>query len=91
MVQFRLRFQRSVRNCVKRGFTVAECFGALREETLEEIALRKAEQLPLYLELLDWAKTSATPQPIDNRMPGGVRPNNAAGRCVKCAPTARGF
>lgn len=70
---------------------MAECFGALWEETLEEIALRETEQLPLYLELLDWAKTSATRQLTENRVPGDVQPNNVAGRWARCAQTAGGF
>jgi hypothetical protein len=53
---FRARFQRSLRQCVRRRFSVAECFGVIWEETLDEIALSDEEQSELYEELIDWAK-----------------------------------
>ena len=53
---FRTRFQWSLRQCVRRRFSVAECFGVIWEETLEEIALSDQEQSELYEELIDWAK-----------------------------------
>ena len=53
---FRARFQRSLRNCVRRRFSVAECFGVIWLETLEEVALTEPEQAELYDELIHWAK-----------------------------------
>ena len=53
---FRRRFQRSLRNCIRRRFSVAECFGVIWLETLEEIALTEPEQAELYDELIHWAK-----------------------------------
>jgi hypothetical protein len=41
---------------VRRRFSVAECFGVIWEETLEEVALTEAEQSKLYDELIHWAK-----------------------------------
>ncbi len=55
---FRARFQRALRNCVRRRFSVAECFGMIWVETSEEIALTDQEQSELYEELLAWAKNS---------------------------------
>lgn len=53
---FRARFQRSLRNCVRRRFSVAECFGLIWVETLDEVSLTEHEQSELYEELIDWAK-----------------------------------
>lgn len=53
---FRARFQRSLKHCVRRRFSVAECFGVIWEETLDEIALTDEEQSELYEELIHWAK-----------------------------------
>ncbi len=53
---FRARFQRALRNCVRRRFSVAECFGVIWLETLEEIALPEEQQAALYEELIQWAK-----------------------------------
>jgi hypothetical protein len=57
--QFRLKFQRSLRGCVRRGFSVEESFGMIWEETWEEVALSEREQAELYEELIDWAKKEA--------------------------------
>ena len=54
--QFRLKFQRSLRACVRRGFSVEESFGMIWVETWEEIALTEREQSELYEEMIDWAK-----------------------------------
>jgi hypothetical protein len=53
---FRHRFQRSLRSCVRRGFSVEEAFGMIWEETWEEVILSEREQSELYDELIDWAK-----------------------------------
>lgn len=53
---FRARFQTALRQCVRRRFSVAECFGVIWEETLEEITLTEEEQSEVYEELIDWAK-----------------------------------
>jgi hypothetical protein len=54
--RFRARFQRSLSTCLKKHFSVAECFGLIWEETLETCALSESEQLEIYHELLAWAK-----------------------------------
>ncbi len=53
---FRARFQRSLRNCVRRRFSVAESFGVVWMETLEEVRINDDEQAQLYDELIRWAK-----------------------------------
>ena len=58
MEEFREKFQRSMRSCVRRGFTVEESFGMIWVETWEEIALTEEEQSLLYDELIRWAKSS---------------------------------
>jgi hypothetical protein len=55
---FRERFQRSMRSCVKRGFSVEESFGMIWVETWEEIALSEREQAELYEEMLTWVKAT---------------------------------
>ena len=57
--QFRLKFQRSLRSCIRRGFSVEESFGMIWEETWEEIELSEREQCELYEELIKWAKKEA--------------------------------
>jgi len=57
--QFRMKFQRCLRACVRRGFSLEESFGMIWEETWEEIALSDAEQCELYEELIEWAKKEA--------------------------------
>ena len=57
--QFRLKFQRSLRCCIRRGFSVEESFGMIWVETWEEIALSEKEQSELYDELINWAKSEA--------------------------------
>jgi hypothetical protein len=54
--RFRQRFQRSLRSCVRRGFSVEESFGMIWVETWEELALTEHEQSELYDELINWAK-----------------------------------
>jgi hypothetical protein len=54
--QFRQKFQRSLRCCVRRGFSLEESFGMIWEETWEEVALTEREQAELYEELIAWAK-----------------------------------
>ena len=56
--QFREKFQRSLRCCVNRGFSVEESFGMIWVETWEEISLSEQEQAELYDELIDWAKNN---------------------------------
>jgi hypothetical protein len=56
--RFRDKFQRSLRSCIRRGFTVEESFGMIWVETWEEVALTEEEQSALYDELIRWAKTS---------------------------------
>ena len=54
---FRLKFQRSLRSCVRRGFSIEEAFGMIWVETWEEVSLSEQEQSELYEELISWAKT----------------------------------
>lgn len=54
--QFRHKFQRSLRACVRRGFSVEESFGMIWVETWEEISLSEREQSELYEEMIEWAK-----------------------------------
>jgi hypothetical protein len=56
--RFREIFQRSLRSCVRRGFTVEESFGMIWVETWEEVAVTEEEQSALYEELIRWAKTA---------------------------------
>ena len=62
---FRARFQRSLRNCVRRRFSVAECFGVIWLETLEEVPLTEGQQAELYDELIHWAKHTLFREVID--------------------------
>lgn len=54
--RFRQKFQRSLRSCVRKGFSVEESFGMIWVETWEEVALTEREQSELYDELIAWAK-----------------------------------
>lgn len=63
--RFRDKFQRSLRSCIRKGFTVEETFGMIWVETWEEIALTEKEQSELYDELIRWAKTA---------LPAEIRP-----------------
>ena len=54
--EFRNHFQRSLRKCVAKGFSVEDCFGIVWEETLEIIPLNDAEYGKLYEQLIAWAK-----------------------------------
>ena len=55
--RFRDKFQRSLRSCIRKGFTVEDTFGTIWVETWEEIAITEEEQSELYEELIRWAKT----------------------------------
>jgi len=54
--EFRTHFQRSLRKCVAKGFSVEESFGIVWEETLEAIPLSDSEYGKLYEQLIAWAK-----------------------------------
>jgi hypothetical protein len=54
--RFRKQFQRSLRSCVDRRFSVEECFGTIWQETLEEIAITGEQESKLYPDLLEWAR-----------------------------------
>jgi hypothetical protein len=56
--RFRDKFQRSLRSCLRKGFTLEESFGMIWVETWEEIAITEEEQSVLYGELIRWAKTT---------------------------------
>ena len=62
--RFREKFQRSMRSCIRKGFTVEESFGMIWVETWEEIAINDEEQSALYEELIRWAKTSFCAEPM---------------------------
>ena len=70
---FQKRFQSSVRRCVRRGFSVAECFGLIWLETLEELSLSDREQFDLYDGLLHWAKMKLTRE-LEAARPGRSAP-----------------
>jgi hypothetical protein len=53
---FRQKFQRSLRSCVRRGFSVEESFGMIWEEIWDEIKLTAREESELYEEMIFWAK-----------------------------------
>jgi hypothetical protein len=57
--RFREIFQRSLRSCLRRGFSVEESFGMIWVETWEEVAVTEEEQSALYDELIGWAKNAA--------------------------------
>jgi hypothetical protein len=75
--QFRARFQRSLRNCVRRRFSVAECFGVIWLETLEEISLNDEDQADLYEELIGWAKHRLFPEVLQTLSGGETNPNRS--------------
>ena len=56
--RFRDKFQRSLRSCIRKGFTLEESFGMIWVETWEEVAITEEEQSALYEELIRWAKTT---------------------------------
>jgi hypothetical protein len=56
MERFRDKFQRSLKSCVKKGFSVEESFGMIWVETWEEVAVTEEEQSQLFDELIGWAK-----------------------------------
>ena len=56
--RFRDKFQRSLRSCIRKGFTLEESFGMIWVETWEEVAVTDEEQSALYDELIRWAKNS---------------------------------
>ncbi len=66
---FRARFQRALRSCVRRRFSVAECFGVIWLETLDEIALTDQQQSELYEELIAWAKHRLFAEVIHSHSP----------------------
>ena len=57
--QFRSKFQRSLRSCIRRGFSIEESFGMIWVETWEDVSLTEQEQSELYGELINWAKKEA--------------------------------
>ena len=57
---FREKFQRSLRSCVRRGFSIEEAFGMIWVETWEEVSLSEREQSELYDELINWARRNCS-------------------------------
>jgi hypothetical protein len=53
---FREKFQRSLKACVRRGFSVEESFGMIWVETWEEVSLSEEDQSILFDELIGWAR-----------------------------------
>lgn len=72
--RFRAHFQRALRSCVRRRFSVAECFGVIWLETLEEVALTDGEQSELYEELIQWAKHRLVPDVLYSSLRSASRP-----------------
>ena len=58
--RFREKFQRSMRSCIRRGFSVEESFGMIWVETWEEVAVTEEEQSALFDELIAWARNTAS-------------------------------
>jgi hypothetical protein len=58
--RFREKFQRSMRSCIRRGFSVEESFGMIWVETWEEVAVTEEEQSALFDELIAWARNAAS-------------------------------
>ena len=56
--QFRRHFQRSLRACLRRHFSVEEAFGVIFAETLQDVPLTAVEEAELFEELLNWARES---------------------------------
>ena len=56
MERFREKFQRSLKSCVRKGFSVEESFGMIWVETWEEVAVTEEEQSQLFDELIGWAR-----------------------------------
>jgi hypothetical protein len=79
---FRARFQSALRSCVRRRFSIAECFGVIWLETLEEIRLDDREQSELYEELIDWAKSHLFPEALQPHSPAGF--TNKVGLRERC-------
>jgi hypothetical protein len=53
---FRSKFQRSLRECLRHGFVIEECFGLIWEETMDDVCLLENEQSEIYEELIAWAR-----------------------------------
>src|SRR5438128_6239906 len=56
--RFRQHFQRSLRACLRRRFSLEEAFGLIFTETLQEVPLTPTEEAELFEELLKWARQS---------------------------------
>jgi len=54
--RFRQHFQRSLRACLRRRFSLEEVFEMIFAETLQEIPLGGTEQSELFEELSQWAR-----------------------------------
>lgn len=53
---FRRRFQGALRETVRHGFAVEECFGTIWEEVRDEVPLSDAQEFELFQEMIAWAK-----------------------------------
>lgn len=69
MMKFRVRFKHALSRCVRKGFSVEECFGLIWEETLEGIELAEASQSDLYNELILWARDWSNPKALSALSP----------------------
>lgn len=58
-VKFRRQFRRSLKQCVKKGISVEECFGVIWVEMVEETDLSESEYPKLYAEMIAWARKLA--------------------------------
>jgi hypothetical protein len=54
--EFRKKFQRTLRRCAQKGFSIEECFGIVWEETVEGTRLPESAQAELYEEMIHWAR-----------------------------------
>ena len=53
--RFCLRFQRLLRELIKRGYPLAEGFGPAWEAAMEDVPLEEAVRGPVYRRLIAWA------------------------------------
>ena len=65
--RFYAHFTKHLTACIKRRFSVAESFGVVFDETLQEIPLNENEQRAVYHQLLQWVRDSDDLFPATHR------------------------
>lgn len=56
--EFVERFKTALSCCVQKGFHVEDCFGAIWDETLQEIELACQCRSAVYHQLISWANSA---------------------------------